>query len=195
MILFAGMVVYVTVLLGQDDRRKNDLKIARLQSEKLLSEKLQVVKQYESLQADFKHLEQKHFRVTDELDQTEDLLAYAERELLQVRSAMSFKTIRRQGDQITFLINKERSDSIRYMNEIIFLTARLAETDNELFICQNDNKIYQREIKRLARLQLNELSASAYNKHNVVTTNAKDARMIRVQLQVPDLSQHFFLRS
>jgi hypothetical protein len=184
-LLFVGMLVYLTVVMGRNDRLADDLKKERLTSERLLSEKLSQEKKKVEWELKSTRLDNTLNHANSKLQTLMAELSRKEEDLLKERSSDKSLLIKKQKQRFELLQNKLKEDSVKNAVE---LEKVLAQNDNlQRTLSENleEREKYNFEIERLRRLTLNEVGIESMKKNKRLTSRASKTKTIKISLQIP----------
>jgi hypothetical protein len=184
-LLFVGMFVYLTVVMGRNDRLADDLKKERLTSERLLSEKLLQEKKKVEWELKSTRLDNTLNRTNNKLQTTMAELSRKEEDLLKERSSYKSLLIKKQKQQFERLKNKSQEDSIKNAVELEKIFAQNENLQRTVSENLEQREKYNFEIERLKRLTLNEVGIESIKKNKRLTSRASKTKTIKIRLQIP----------
>jgi hypothetical protein len=183
--MFIGTLVYLTIMLGINERMERDLKDERLHSERLLSEKLLEQKKRAALQTDFSELEKKHAITDHQLINTEALLHQQKREnrnhrremeKMQAAASVNFAARRRAWTK----------DSMRYVAGIDALQRQISDAQKVLAESDLEREKYIEALGHANELRPYGTSVESRKKKGRLTVKAARTRTIKFGVEVSD---------
>jgi hypothetical protein len=183
-ILFVGMFVYLTIVMGRNDRMADDLKEERLTSELLLSEKLLQEKKKVEWEQKFASLNRKFNSTNSKLQTVIVDLSQKEADLQKEKSGYRSLLIKKQKEQLEVLKNTAKEDSVRNALELAKLIAENGNLQKALSERLEEKEKYNFEIERLKRLRMDEVGIESLKKYKRLTAKASKTKTISVTLQV-----------
>ena len=185
LLLFIGTLIYLTIVMGVNDRTDDELKNEKLLSERLLSEKLLEQKKKAALQTDFNMLEKKHADTDRQLIDIEALLHHQQlqnkkhrREVESVKAAGSrnLATWRRQW------VN----DSLRYLDQITVLQQQVYEAQGALAESNAETEKYRDALAHANETRAYGTSIESRKKKGKLTVKAARTKTIKFGMELSD---------
>lgn len=193
-VLFIGMFVYLTVVLGKNDRLMDKLSEKRLETELLLSEKLVEQKKAARLTAKLASHKRQSTIEKEKHEHVLKTLSETKAELKRERLSKPYPLMKRQSEKVRVLVSKIAEDSslhaaqLQQLNmEINMLQSRLAEKDSE-------QQKYQEEIDRLKIIQIDEVAIQSSKKGKKLTSKASKTNDIKISVRVSVQLKHISVK-
>lgn len=190
MLLFIGILIYLTIVLGRNERVKDDLREEKLQSELLLSEKLLEQKKNVQLLADNKERERITKKLNEELQAVRALVSQKDLELKKVKSGVKDRVISKQQGEIKLLREKIVRDSIKNEDSLTKFKKYAGHLESLVLEKKNETEGYLDEIERLKRLQIYNTQVESIRKNQKLTFKASKTKVLRAVFEVSALTQN-----
>lgn len=184
LVLFIGMFVYLTIVLGMNDRLADNLNEERLEAELLLSEKLQEQKRAARLTEELSSHKRQERIEKEKGTQILKLLSETDAELKHERLRKPYALIERQNKEIRMLTSKLAEDSSNRVVQIHRLNSELNLLRSQLAEKTSEQQKYMSEIDRLKEIQIDEVAVQSMKKSNKLTSKAAKADYINISIQV-----------
>jgi hypothetical protein len=185
-VVFLGTVIYLSMVMGINDRMEHDLKKQKLKSELLLSERLAEEKKNSELSYSYKELEEKYNATILNLDKTLSLVSRRDGELRIERSGIKEALIEKQESEINNLGRKIKRDSVKTSKELFRLNSENSELKNAVASSEKNSEQFQADLSKLNQLRISSTSVIVSKKNNRQTIKASKSKTITVRLGVSE---------
>lgn len=185
LLLFIGTLIYLTIVMGVNDRMEDDLKNEKLQSERLLSERLLEQKKRAALQTDFNTLEQKHAETDRQLINTEALLH--QQQLENRKHHRELENIKETNTKhLTAWRHQWAKDSLRYQDRIAGLQQQVHDAQNALAESYAENEKYHEALDHANEMRAYGTSIESRKKKGKLTAKASRAKTIKFGMELSE---------
>jgi hypothetical protein len=185
-LLLAGAVIYIAIQAGSFSRLENSLDSERLQGESVLSEKLELEKDLQKLQAELKSLTGKNALIEHQLTNTVE----------QLQTARAALKISQRQDASISQLRSQNADLIRLRNEIeeqlnfhrkSLAANQATEQDLEQQIAQlkQQNKELSESLNMMTMNSMTAVLTEAVRKSGKLTVKARRTNKLVVNIDVP----------
>lgn len=182
LILFIASLVYLSIVMGINDRMEQDLRQEKLLSERLLSEKLLEQKKRSALQTDFDNLETRYATISVELDESRAMLKKS-KSMLDDRQRQIRKLQTVLPGRSALLRQKMQQDSIQFSDERERFAAKTVNLENDLIGTAAENERLRGEIARLIREKLYDVAVDTRKRNQRLTVKGSRTKCIDVSIE------------
>ena len=185
-VLFIGVFIYLTIVMGMRSRIEEELRKEKLQSELLLSEKLHQEKKSKNLHEELSGVERKLSVTNCNLDSMVKEINTIKSELATKKYNANSQSLTSQQHETDRLLQQILHDSSEYVHAIESIKSEKEEIEMMLSKSISDNEKYISEIERLNRLRVLDAMIESAKNENKLTVKAARTRIIRLNLVVAD---------
>ncbi|MBT1706175.1 hypothetical protein [Chryseosolibacter indicus] len=189
-LLFVTMFVYVTIVMGFNDRLKSELMREKLKSELLLSEKLAEQKKNVQLTENVSDVSAENKITKNSLAQILKLLSAKEDELKREKLSDKNQIMQKQKSIIKSLEEKITNDSLNGALTISNMSSYSGLLESMLIQKNHENEQYLNTIKRLSSLRMEDVEIVSSKKNQRQTIRAARAKIVEVRLAVSTLAKN-----
>jgi hypothetical protein len=185
-VVFLGTVIYLSMVMGVNDRIERDLKKQKLKSELLLSERLAEEKKNAELNSLYADLEERYSASVLNLDRTRNMVIQKERELESERASANPLRIAQQATEIDWLKKKLADDSIGFVTLKASLESDKTGLHDSVTKAYENGQRYLYDLNQLTQLRLSSISTEVARKNNKLTAKASKSKSIALRISVSE---------